>query len=648
MFISISSLSDKIKKGIASVKSILQAPRPPKVQFRLKDLGFFFQFVRPVWKIGAISLLLVIATTAMRAVVPLTSKIFIDFVILKTGYSGFTGLLSLLGLGAYATQAIDLLGSISFVVLGLAVAGVLYGLLYIVEGYLTAVYQQELTFNLQTSLFDHVLRFPLSFIKNKQTGYLMSRVSDDVGMLQYMFSDALTQVISSAFYIVFGIAILMSLNVGLAALIAITIPAYLVVRFLFSTRIRALSYRERESSSVVSQSMQEAISGAEVVKSYATEKKEVGKVSLRLRDVIDARISKLVLITVASTFMRGTMFGMLLVIMLFGAQDIQAGRMTIGDYVTFISYIVFLSAAVNTLFYTYLTFQPVFASMDRLKEMFSVTPEFEWDEKDLPLKKPVAVTGAIKFEDVSFAYDADKAPVLQNVSFDVKPGETVALVGHSGAGKSTLVSLLLKLYVPKSGRITLDGTDLNELNHAWLRQQVSIVSQDIFLFNDTVENNIKYGRLDASKEDVIRAAQKAHIHEFVAKLPQGYETLIGERGTKLSVGQRQRISIARAFLKDTPILILDEPTSAIDPETEMYLKDSLDELMKGKTTFIISHRMSLTDIADRIIAIEDGRIAQIGTHEELAAKKGVFGTLLAFEQGHGDNGNGHASGNAVQ
>ena len=256
----------------------------------------------------------------------------------------------------------------------------LYGLLYGLEGYLTAVYQLELTFNLQTSLFDHVLRFPLSFIKSKQTGYLMSRVADDVSMLQYMFSDALTQVISSAFYIVFGLAILMSLNIWLAGLIMLVIPVYVVIRFLFSTRIRALSYRERESNSVVSQSMQEAISGAEVVKSYATEKREVGKVSTRLRDVIDARISKYVLITMASTFMRGAMFALLLVIMVVGARDIQAGRMTIGDYVTFISYIVFLSAAVNTLFYTYLTFQPVFASMDRLKEMFAIAPEFEWDE----------------------------------------------------------------------------------------------------------------------------------------------------------------------------------------------------------------------------------------------------------------------------
>ncbi|OPY30039.1 MAG: putative ABC transporter ATP-binding protein [Methanocella sp. PtaU1.Bin125] len=625
---------------------MLQAPAPPKVMFKFRDLGYFFRFVRPIWKIGAVSLILVMITTAMRAVVPLTSKVFIDFVILKTGYDGLAGLLSMIGMDWFVPRAIEMLGSIQFIILGLIVAGISYGVLYGIQGYLTAVYQQELTFNLQTSLFDHVLRFPLSFIKNKQTGYLMSRVSDDVGMLQYMFSDALTQIISSAFYLVFGIAILLSMNAKLALVIAVAIPAYLIIRLVFSTRIRALSYRERESSAAVSQSMQEAISGAELVKSYATEKTEIGKVSERLRDVVNARISKYVLMTMAATFMRGTMFGLLLVIMIVGAADIQAGAMTLGDYVTFLSYIVFLSAAVNTLFYTYLTFQPVFASMDRLKEMFSVAPEFEWEERDRPLKQPSRVDGAIRFEDVSFAYEAGKPLVLRDVSFDVKPGETVALVGHSGAGKSTLVSLLLKLYVPGSGRITLDGTGLEELNHAWLRQQISIVSQDIFLFNDTVENNIKYGRPDASKEDVVRAAKKAHIHEFVETLPRGYETLIGERGTKLSVGQRQRISIARAFLKDTPLLILDEPTSAIDPETEMYLKDSLDELMKGKTTFIISHRMSLTEIADRIIVIEGGRVVQTGTREELAAKKGIFGTLLAFEQGRGDTDNGRTPGDA--
>ncbi len=635
MFVDIRSIPGKARRVADNLKSVLQTPAPPKVQFRLKDLKFFFRFVRPVWKIGLVSLILVMMTTAMKAVVPLISKVFIDFVILKTGYDGIDGLLGAVGLEAYAPNAISLLGSLEFIVIGMVVAGLVYGLLYGIQGYLTAVYQQELTFNIQTSLFDHVLRFPLSFIKNKQTGYLMSRVSDDVGMLQYMFSDALTQVISSAFFIVFGIAILLTLNAGLAIVIAVTIPAYLVIRFLFSRRIRALSYRERETNAVVSQSMQEAISGAEVVKSYATEKREVDKMSGKLRDVVNTRITKYVMMNIAGTFMRGAMFAMLLIIMVVGARDIQAGRMTLGDYVTFISYIVFLSGAVNTLFYTYLTFQPVFASMDRLKEMFTVAPEFEWDEKDRPLKTPVQVRGDVRFEHVSFAYEADKPSVLHDVSFEVKPGETVALVGHSGAGKSTLVSLLLKLYVPESGRITLDGNDLNDLNHAWLRRQISIVSQDIFLFNDTIENNIKYGRPDATCENVIEAARKAHIHDFIMSLPKGYETLIGERGTKLSVGQRQRVSIARAFLKNTPLVILDEPTSAIDPETEMYLKESLCELMRGRTTFIISHRMSLAEIADRVIAIEDGRVTQIGTHRELAEKEGIYRTLLAYEQGNG-------------
>jgi subfamily B ATP-binding cassette protein MsbA len=210
----------------------------------------------------------------------------------------------------------------------------------------------------------------------------------------------------------------------------------------------------------------------------------------------------------------------------------------------------------------------------------------------------------------------------------------MALVGHSGAGKTTLVSLLLKLYVPQSGKITLDGVDLNEIDHSWLRQQISIVSQDIFLFNDTIENNIKYGKPGASREDIVRVAKKARIHDFIESLPNGYDTLIGERGTKLSVGQRQRISIARAFLKDTPLIILDEPTSAIDPETEMYLKESLDELMKHRTTFVISHRMSLTDIANFIIVIEGGIIVEKGTQKELEAKEGLYSKLRSFDGTH--------------
>lgn len=623
---------DTINDFIGAVKAVLSIPKPAASKFKFKDVAFFFQFVKPVWKIGALSVLMVMMTTAISALLPMSSKIFIDFVIQKTGYTGVENFLGSLGLGTYAATVNEHLSSISFLILLMVIVGLANVVLNILESYFSSIYQQQMTFNVQTSLFDHVLRFPMTFIKSKQTGYLMSRVSDDVGMMQYLFSDAVTTIISNVFYLIFGVAILLSMNARLAVIIACVIPVYVAVRYLFSDRIRALSRKEREYNSEVSRDMQEAISGVEVVKSYAMEKKEVGKIALKLKSVIKTRIARSVLMSFASSFMSGTMYALTVVVMFFGAFDIQSGRMTIGDYVAFITYIMFLSNAVNMLYRTYLTFQPAFASMDRLKEMFDIASEFEWDNKSM--KTLDHVNGHVRFDNVSFAY-SESEPTLKNISFEVRPGETVALVGHSGAGKTTLVSLLLKLYVPQSGKITLDGVDLNELDHSWLRQQISIVSQDIFLFNDTIENNIKYGRPEASHEEVVRVAKKARIDKFIESLPNGYDTLIGERGTKLSVGQRQRISIARAFLKDTPLIILDEPTSAIDPETELHLKESLDELMKGRTTFIISHRMSLTDIANFIVVIEEGQIIERGTRKELESKEGLYNRLRSLDQTHG-------------
>lgn len=605
------------------------------VRFRFRDLGFFVRFVRPVWKIGAISIVLVIVTTGISSLLPMTSKVFIDFVIMRTGYGEVVAVLTAMGLGAAAPTAVDCLGSLDFVVLSMVVAGAAYGLLNVLQEYLSTVYQQEMTFNLQTALFERVLRFPLVFLKSRQTGYLMSRVSDDVAMMQFLFSDAVTQIISSLFYLAFVAMILTSLNVRLAAFIVGVMPAYLVVRYFFSGRIRALSYREREYNSEVSRTMQEALSGIEVVKSYVAEKKESEKVSHSLRDVVRTRIVRSVLMTFARTFMGGTMFVLLLVVMVLGAGEIRAGTMTIGDYVTFISYILFLSNSINMLYRTYLTFQPAFASMYRLREMFDIMPEF--DPEGTTLSKPAEISGNVRFDHVSFAYGSGE-PVLRDVSFEVGHGGSVALVGRSGAGKTTLASLLLKLYAPQSGAIYLDGRDLQSLDHAWLRQQISVVSQDVFLFNDTVENNIKYGRPDAPMGDIVEAAKKAHVHDFIESLPRGYDTVIGERGARLSVGQRQRISIARAFLKDSPILILDEPTSAIDAETEQYLKNSLGALMRNRTTIIISHRMSLNSLADRVVVIDGGRIAQDGTHAELADNAGLYHKLRALDGIQGRDG----------
>jgi subfamily B ATP-binding cassette protein MsbA len=317
----------------------------------------------------------------------------------------------------------------------------------------------------------------------------------------------------------------------------------------------------------------------------------------------------------SSAITSGIQFLLLLAVMYVGVHEIQRGAMTVGDFVAFLGYVLLMTGAVNSLFYTYLSFQPMLASLDRLKEMFSIVPEFERNKEKRKLYVPETFVGRIKFDNVSFAYD--KEPVLKNISFEVLPGEAVALVGPSGVGKTTMINLLLKLYTPQSGAIYLDGVDLNEIDHAWLRKQIGVVSQEIFLFNDTIESNIKYGKTDASHGEVVEAAKKAQIHDFIMGLPNGYDTVIGERGAKLSVGQRQRISIARAFLKNSPLIILDEPTSAIDTETESSIKESLKNLVKGKTTFIITHRISLTDITDKIVVIEDGSIARAGTYQEL-------------------------------
>jgi len=271
--------------------------------------------------------------------------------------------------------------------------------------------------------------------------------------------------------------------------------------------------------------------------------------------------------------------------------------------------VVYLSGRMTGISSTLIMLQSVFASMGRLLEMFNTVPEFGDDKSSEGLIRPQKVIGEIRFENISFSYEKDK-PVLRDIAFTVQPGEVIALTGASGAGKTTLINLLLKFYRPQSGLIYLDNRELGQIDTQWLRRQIGVVSQEIFLFNDTIENNIKYGRPSAGMEDVITAARNAGIQDYIETLEDGYNTIVGERGANLSTGQRQRISIARAFLKDPPILIFDEPSSALDADKETALKNSLSKLTRNRTTFIISHRMSMTDVATRIFELEGGKITE--------------------------------------
>lgn len=564
-----------------------------------RDLAYFWKYVRPLWLVGLTSLLLTAISTALSSLLPLSVKLLIDFIVLKKPVQEIGVFLTDHHLGIFADPVMQLAASLRLMIITILIVSVVIGIIGIIEKVITIRFQQRLTFSLQTSLFSHVLRYPLSIIKQKQVGYLMSRVSDDVGMIQFCFSFLVPQLATNFFYSLFGFIILFSLDRTVGGVLLFLVPVLVVLNYGFSSRIRAIRHREMEGQAKVSKEMHEVLSGAEVVKAFTAENRAVERVSGKLRQLFSTRQRTTLLNAFSGALTRQAQLGILLVVVVLGIERIEAGRMSIGDFTTVMAYIVYLSGRVSGISSSFLSLQPVFASMGRLREMFGMMPEYERtiDGGERELFRPDKIRGEIVFSDVTFSYETDK-PVFDSVSFSVNPGQTLVITGKSGAGKTTLINLLLKFHAPDSGRILLDGRDIREVDTGWLREQIGVVSQDVFLFNDTVENNIRFGRPGAGMDEVLNAAKQARIHDHIETLPLGYLTMMGERGVSFSLGQRQRISIARAFLKDPAILILDEPSSALDVETELQLKESLVELSKDRTTLLISHRKGLIEGLD--------------------------------------------------
>ncbi|MEW6110169.1 MAG: ABC transporter ATP-binding protein [Nitrospirota bacterium] len=613
----------KVKETIGYLREALKRPGQTDVSFGYRDVKFFIRFLKPVWKLFSVSIVLTVIMTGLGSVLPLSSKVLIDFVVMKKGFEKFEYLISSLGLENYITQLRYFLESINLVVFALLIIGIIIGLTGMIQRYIMFRLQQELTFNIQSALFDHLLRFPLGFFRTSQVGYLSSRVSDDVSSLHIFMSQTISEMMPGIFRLFFGIAIVLLLSTKLSLILLFILPVNIFINYYFAVRLRSASLDELEDSSKVSKDIQEVISGIDTVKAYSAEQRESGRVFGKMRSLIRTRKKRITISLLSDYSARGSQLTATLLIMWFGVGEISKGTLTVGDYVAFTSYVIYLSGSINSLSMVHVTLQPVLASLWRLFELFNTVPE----TKEGGAVKPENVRGEIVFKDVFFYYEEEK-PVLRDISFAAHPGEIIAFVGPSGAGKTTLVNLLLKFYSPQTGSVSMDGYDLNETDTSWLRKQIGVVSQDIFLFNDTIENNIKYSKPLAVREDVIRAAEKAGIHDDIQMFTDGYDTLVGERGVKLSAGQRQRISIARAFLKDSAVLVFDEPASALDPETETVLKKSIKRLSAGKTIFIIAHRLSTIDIADRIFVLDKGEIVGTGTHEELIRKKGLYHRLF--------------------
>ncbi|MDN7012752.1 ABC transporter ATP-binding protein [Methanoculleus sp. FWC-SCC3] len=588
------SIADCCRRAVAFTRDTMRQPVTARNDLRFPDLAFFLRFARPIRNVGVLALAATVLVSAAKTVLPLSIKFFIDNILLG-GTETSDALLA--GAGG-------LLSSLDTLIAALLVLGLFTGGMDLLRNYWTARFREGYAFNLQTALVEHVLDFPLSYFKSQQTGYIMSRLSDDVQILQYTVSQYLPLIVANGLYVTFTLAILCILSLKLTLVIAAFIPLYLLINAVFIRRIRAATHRERERQAYVSRDIQEVISGIDTVKTHAAEEREVTRVSGTLARMVDARIRNTMLSALSEYFRIGTMSLMLIAVFWVGGSEVLAGGMTVGDFVTFAVYVVTFAPTVNTFFAFPVVMQPAATSAARLRELFSMDGEPAGGGV-----VPAAVLGRIELSSVWFRY-TESEPVLADANLVIHPGEVIAIVGRTGAGKTTMINLLLRAFAPQEGTITLDGRDLASLDPRWLRRQVSLVSQDIFLFHTTIEENIRYSRPGATFEEIVKAARKAQIHDEIMRFPEGYRTIVGERGTQLSVGQRQRVAIARAFLKDAPILILDEPTSALDMQTEEQICRTLRLLVRNRTTILITHRPSLLTIADRVVAIEDGRVRE--------------------------------------
>ena len=483
---------------------------------------------------------------------------------------------------------------------------------------------QAVLFRMRTEMFDHLQQLSLSFFDNHKVGRLMSRVQNDVHQVQELLTSGILDIITSALTLV-GIAIVMiMMNARLALLTLTVVPVLGIVVFIWQKYARRAFIKVRRAIATVNAQLQEGISGVRVTQSLSREEVNFKQFDTVNKVHLDANINAVRLQTLMMPtvqILTGIAFSLVIV---FGGYQVLAGEMGPGVLIAFLLYIQRFFNPVLELTMLYTELQRAMASGARIFELLDIEPEI----KDSPqaIEMP-PVKGELRFHQVSFGYKTDME-VLHAINLVANPGETVAIVGQTGAGKSSLANLTARFYEVEKGEVTVDGYDVCSVTQQSLRHQIGIVPQDPFLFSGSIEDNIRYGHLEASHQEVIKAAKTAGAHNFISHLQHGYNTPVGERGGNLSAGQRQLICLARAILANPPILILDEATSNVDTNTERIMQQSLRRLVQGRTCLIIAHRLSTVTNADRIIVLEQGKIAEIGSHQELLAKQGLYYNMV--------------------
>ena len=479
-------------------------------------------------------------------------------------------------------------------------------------------------------IYEHMQRLSLRYYEDKQIGQLMSHVINDTDLFEQLIAHALPDIIVNLITFVGVTLVLISLNWKLTLLSTIPIPLVLLSLQIYAKRVRpAFRHRQKELGNLNAM-LNDNLSGIREIKAFTRESEEAQRIDERIESYYRSNLSALKLMATFQPFVDFTSSLGTLIVIYFGGKLALQGLLPISDLVAFFLYLELFYTPVRNLSSAWEAIQSSLAGADRVSGLMAEDEEPHSVPGALEIK--LGVKGDIKLQGVNFSY-VNGNPVLENIDLDIAARSVVALVGPTGVGKSTLVSLIPRFYDVNSGMITLDGTDIREYTMDSLRQQISIVLQDVFLFYGTIRENILFGRPDASEAEVIEAAKTANANIFIEQMPDGYDTMIGERGVKLSGGQKQRISIARAVLKNAPILILDEATSSVDTETELLIQQALERLMKGRTTIIIAHRLSTVRSADKIVVLDEKTIREVGTHKELLQmENGLYKRLYSVQR----------------
>jgi ATP-binding cassette, subfamily B, bacterial len=568
----------------------------------------FFSYYQPYKKLLLIDLACAFVVAAITLVLPLCAR-YITKNILETN----------------APNALTQVYTVGVIMLALIIIYAVCSSFVDYQGHMMGTLMER---DMRAELFDHYQKLSFAFYDEQKTGQLMSRISNDTYNLGELYHHAPEDIVLTTLKFFGTFIILLTINVPLTLILFLLLPIMAIYAFYFNKKMNAAFRAEKDSIAEINTQVEDTLAGIRVVKSFTNEKVEKEKFAVQNNRFVESRRSGY---RNEAYFYNGMVFFTQLftvVVIVLGGSSILRGSLDLADLVTYLLYVGILIEPIRTALNFLRLYQEGITGFDRFMEMLEIHPDIKDSLNAVDLND---VRGDIEFRNVTFKYREDHDEVLENLSLNIKAGEFVALVGPSGVGKTTLCSLIPRFYEINEGQILLDGKNIKDLRLQSLRKNIGIVQQDVYLFAGTVAENIRYGNLSATQDEIVAAAKKANAHEFIMSLPNGYDTDIGQRGVKLSGGQKQRLSIARVFLKDPPILILDEATSSLDNESERAVQESLEHLSNNRTTLVIAHRLSTVRNAQRILVLTEDGVAEQGTHEALLEQGGTYANLYTMQ-----------------